>query len=347
MVSHASGATTASRARRAVSIAAAALLTFALSVPTAHAAPTPADPGGIEAPTSPAGLPNGPAGPEYRTFAAARIHAGNHWGSKPAGANDFTCTPKEGQSPIVLIPGTGEDAFATWSFYSPQLAALGYCVYTLNYNPSLTLSGRTDDDQPFSGDIRSSAAFLAGFVDRVLASTGAEKVTLIGHSQGGGPLPRAYLKWYGGKAKVDHLIGLVPSNHGTTMYGIAKLYDGLDLGTQDAINSLATRLNQQSLAQQLVNSPLNRALDEDGDTIDGIRYTVISTRYDQVVLPYSNAFLSGQNVTNVLIQDQCPLDVYTHLNFTYDTAAFQVVRNALDPEHAKPIRCAWIPPRQA
>ncbi len=347
MVSHAEGVKRPSCIRRAASIAAAALVTFALAVPSAQAAPSPSDPGGIEAPTSPAGVPSGPQGPEFRTFAGARAYAGVNWGATPAGANDFSCKPKAGQSPIVLVPGTGEDAFATWSFYAPQLASLGYCVYTFNYNPSLSMSGRPHDDQPFSGEIRSSAAFLATFVDRVLASTGAEKVTLIGHSLGGGPLPRSYLKWYGGDKVVDHLIGLVPSNHGTTMYGISMLYDGLSLGSQDAINSLATRLNQQSLAEQLVNSPLNQALAAGGDTIAGVRYTVITTRFDQVVLPYSNAYLSGDNVTNVLIQKKCPMDTYTHLNFTYDTAAFQVVRNALDPEHAKPISCAWIPPRRA
>ena len=38
----------------------------------------------------------------------------------------------------------------------------------------------------------------------------------------------------------------------------------------------------------------------------GPRYAVIETSHDAVVTPYQNAFLTGPNVTNILIQDQCP-----------------------------------------
>ena len=39
-------------------------------------------------------------------------------------------------------------------------------------------------------------------------------MSLVGHSQGG-MMPRYYLKFLGGVGKVDDLVGLVPSNHGT------------------------------------------------------------------------------------------------------------------------------------
>ena len=47
------------------------------------------------------------------------------------------------------------------------------------------------------------------------AQTGAAKVDLVGHSQGG-MMPRDYLKNLGGAAVVDDLVALSPSNHGTT-----------------------------------------------------------------------------------------------------------------------------------
>src|SRR5438128_1772103 len=72
------------------------------------------------------------------------------------------------------------------------------------------------------GDIRQSAAELSAFVDNVLAATGAAKVDLVGHSQGG-MMPRYYLKNLGGAAKVGVLIGLSPSNHGTTLNGLFTL----------------------------------------------------------------------------------------------------------------------------
>jgi pimeloyl-ACP methyl ester carboxylesterase len=72
------------------------------------------------------------------------------------------------------------------------------------------------------GDIPSSAQELAAFVDQVLAATGAGEVDLVGHSQGG-MMPRNYLKYLGGAAEVHTLVGLSPSNHGTTLDGLFTL----------------------------------------------------------------------------------------------------------------------------
>ncbi|GAE67599.1 triacylglycerol lipase precursor [Cutibacterium acnes JCM 18909] len=74
----------------------------------------------------------------------------------------------------MLIPGTSEDAFITWSYYGPRLKAAGFCAYTFNYNPEthpLVEAAET------SGNIYSTAAFMAHFVDRVLKTTGARRST--------------------------------------------------------------------------------------------------------------------------------------------------------------------------
>lgn len=58
-----------------------------------------------------------------------------------------------------------------------------------------------------TGRIEDSAKELARYVDRVLRTTGAHKVDLVGHSQGG-LMPRQYLKFEGGAEKVHRLVGL-------------------------------------------------------------------------------------------------------------------------------------------
>ena len=53
-------------------------------------------------------------------------------------------------------------------------------------------------------------------------ATGASQVDIVGHSQGG-MMPRYYIKFLGGAAKVHTLVGLAPSNHGTTLDGLFTL----------------------------------------------------------------------------------------------------------------------------
>ena len=78
----------------------------------------------------------------------------------------------------------------------PRFAAAGYCTYALTY-------GQLNGIPLFAGldKMENSAAELAKFVDEVLASTGASKVDLIGHSEGA-IMPRYYLKFLGGASKV-------------------------------------------------------------------------------------------------------------------------------------------------
>ena len=50
------------------------------------------------------------------------------------------------------------------------------------------------------------------------------------------------------------------------------------------------------------------------ETVPGVNYTVIETRDDEVVTPYTNAFLpAAPNVSNITLQNQCPLDASDHL----------------------------------
>ena len=68
-----------------------------------------------------------------------------------------------------------------------------------------------------------------------------------------------------------------------------------------------------------------------GDTVAGPSYTVISTVYDEVVIPYNSQFLSGpaRQVTNITIQDKCPADVFEHDQTPNDPVVHQFVAHAL------------------
>jgi triacylglycerol lipase len=223
-------------------------------------------------------------------------------GVPPPGANDWDCVPSaQHPAPVVLVHGTFGDMTVSWNLISPALALNGYCVFALDYGNRGT--GRIED----------SAAEVAAFVDRVRVETGASRVSIVGHSQGG-MMPRWYIKFLGGKEEVDDLIGLVPSNHGTTNPLAPYAGDG----------------GCVSCDQQMAGSSFLLKLNAGDETPGSISYTQVTTRYDEVVTPYLSAYLAaGPRTTNVTLQDRCPLDLTEHLGIIYDPAALEWVLNAL------------------
>lgn len=249
--------------------------------------------------------------------------------SSSSGWNDYDCEPSAAHPrPVVLVHGTFGNSIDNWLVLAPYLVKRGYCVYSLDYGQ---LPG-----VPFFnglGPIDKSAEQLDGFVDKVLASTGAAEADLVGHSQGG-MMPRYYLKFLGGAEKVNALIGLAPDNHGTTLLGLTKLLPYFP-GIEDLLTT-----KTPSLADQVAGSPFLTKLNEGGDTVPGVRYTVIATKYDQVVTPYRTQFLNGPGVRNVTVQDLCPVDLSEHVAIgILDRVAHHEVANALDPAHATPTTC--------
>ena len=220
----------------------------------------------------------------------------------PPGANDFDCEP-DGRhpQPVVLVNGTFETMDKNWVTMSPYLADKGYCVFAFNYGRRAT------------GPIGKSALQLRRFVNRVREATGRARVDLVGHSQGG-MMPRYYLKFLGGARRVDDLVGIAPSNHGTTM-------------SMDSEGTSPCR----ACEQQAAGSTFLRRLNRGGDTVRGPDYTVLSTKYDEVVTPWRTQFLDGprRRVTNVLLQRKCPTDVFEHDQTPNDPVVQRLVRNAL------------------
>ncbi|GLX19377.1 MULTISPECIES: alpha/beta fold hydrolase [Streptomyces] len=249
-----------------------------------------------------------------------------------SGWNNWSCKPSAAHPrPVVLVHGTFGNSVDNWLGFAPYLVHRGYCVYSLDYGQ---LPG-----VPFFnglGPIDKSAGQLDAFVDKVLASTGAAKADLVGHSQGG-MMPRYYLKFLGGAAKVNALVGLAPDNHGTTLSGLTQLLPYFP-GAEDLISTATP-----GLADQIAGSAFQQKLNAGGDTVPGVKYTVIATKYDEVVTPYRSAFLDGPDVRNVVLQDLCPLDLSEHVAIGLtDRIAWHEALNALDPAHAERTTCASV-----
>lgn len=241
------------------------------------------------------------------------------------GANDWACRPTaEHPRPVVLLHGTVEAAALNWGAISPVLHNAGYCVFAPTYGENfLALDGRL----PALDDMERSAAELPGYIDRVLAATGATQVDIVGHSQGG-TLPHYYIKRLGGAPKVANFVGLAPTNHGSTYSGLTELAEAL--GVLGLANTVLEPF-LTSMVQWEHGSPFQQELFGDGDTVPGPNYTVIVTTHDLIVTPYATGFLDGPNVENIVIQDQCPDDPTGHLGMPYDSPTIQNVLNELGP----------------
>jgi triacylglycerol lipase len=228
-------------------------------------------------------------------------------GVPPPGANDFSC--RSAAPPVILVHGTFGDMTVSWNLVSPALKTAGYCVFALD----LVRRGMAPIDQ--------SADKLAAFLDEVRTKTGAPTVSLVGHSQGG-MLGRYVAKFHDKLTVIDDIVGLAPSSHGTK-------------------NPLApgAGLFCPACAEQVAGSAFMRKLNAAPSAPPPPSYTVVSTKYDEVVTPYQSQAVAG--ATNVVLQDRCPEDVTDHVGIIEDPIALQWVLNALGrPGPADP---AFVP----
>jgi pimeloyl-ACP methyl ester carboxylesterase len=248
---------------------------------------------------------------------APNMVAGANTGCKPSKAHPY---------PVVLVHATLSDEAQNWVTLSPLLANAGYCVFAFNYGATnLSEGGRIDG----LGDNPTSAGQLSSFINKVLAQTGGTQVDLVGHSQGG-LMPNYYIKFLNGAAKVHTFVALAPSNHGTTEDGLVTLINSFPIAP--ALGALISDIGAPALVQQEVGSAFETKTFAGGDTVPGPRYVVIETTHDEVVTPYTNAFLNGPNVTNITVQNQCPNDRVGHIGMFEDSPSLQDVLNQLGPD---------------
>ncbi|MGR6321048.1 alpha/beta fold hydrolase [Micromonospora soli] len=172
------------------------------------------------------------------------------------------------------------------------------------------------------GDIRESARALSAYVDQVRAATGAARVDLVTHSEGG-LVGRWYVKFLGGADKVDRYLSL-----GTPQYGtyVADLINFLGLGSCAGI---------VACQQMTTGSSFLADLNGGDDTPGPVRWTTVRTWQDELVRPVDNASLAD-GATNVLVQAWCPLRVVGHLGLVLDGTTYTVVRQALADAAIRP-----------
>jgi hypothetical protein len=154
-------------------------------------------------------------------------------------------------------------------------------------------------------------------------------------------MPDYYLEYLGGAAKVVRYVGVSGVKHGTTLHGVGTLaatFESLFPGAPSTTASVCG-----SCDEFLVGSAFIRAIEARAPA-RGVIYTNLSTRYDELVSPYTSSFLSGPHITNITMQAHCERDFSDHLSIISSPITGRYILNALDPAHAKPVPCVTVLP---
>ncbi|MCW2140888.1 esterase/lipase family protein [Actinoplanes cyaneus] len=221
---------------------------------------------------------------------------------------------RAGRTPVLLIHGTTSNSRANFSW---------------NWDRAFDAEGRAhcDVDLPDSGngDIQVAAEHVVHAI-RHLHRLAGTRIDLLGHSQGG-MIGRWAMKYYPDtRAMVDDYVSLAASNHGT------KEFD---------VQCAAQTVCSAAYWQQRAGSAFLTALNDGPQTWPGVSYTQIYTRYDEIILPYGlSALPAAPNVTNVAVQDLCPLETVEHFGMAYDNAAWLLGIDAI--RHPGPARLSRI-----
>lgn len=226
---------------------------------------------------------------------------------------------------VLLVHGTFTTGFEQYDWtYLPLLDQRGFDVCVVTY-PDRGL-----------GDMQISAEYVANALMRMHERTG-RKVAVIGHSQGVA-VPRWAIKWWpSARAAVDDFVMQAGPNQGTVIADPLNLLNRLGIplpeGTTDA------SLLPQAFHQFGPTSDFMRATNAGDQTPGDISYTAIYTLFDELVEPAlplpvpagSVDYEQGNpNVTNLLLQDLCPLKITDHVTIgTIDKLAFELTLDAI------------------
>lgn len=214
-------------------------------------------------------------------------------------------------SAVLVTPASADGAPTS----NPVIVAGGAFYPSITQDPLRDAIGR-DGRDVYVFTIENPAALLEqnsvqpleetsvrfqGFVEDVLRRTGAAKVDIVSHSQSS-LLAQYYIKQLGGVNNVDTVVTLSSIAQGSMLGSFAMEFGDL-------------RCLQVTICEQLsMGSDFIRDLNSPTDAAPGIRYVNFTSRNEELSFPFENNFMNGPgDVTNVLLQDQCPRDFADHL----------------------------------
>lgn len=263
--------------------------------------------------------------PSLRSLLAATL-AATTTTAAAFGINDFSCKSTTHPNPVILLHGLGATFYEDINVLQYWLQAHDYCTYSRTYGAY--------DGFPFIGGIKpvaESSDEIASYIQEVKEKTGADKIDLVGHSEGA--IQTLYTPKFHPEVvpDLDRLVAIAPPTRGTNFAGLYQLLLDLGNNTSETVDEVLRTVGCQACPELTTNGEVVKKLN-DGKPIaqEGTHLTVIASKHDELVTPVDVAFVHEEGVNNVWVQDHCEADLVGHFGEAYDTNVWNIVKNALD-----------------
>lgn len=252
--------------------------------------------------------------------------------------NDFSCKSSTHPNPVVLLHALFVNQDFDLNFMEQWLRPQGFCTFSLTYGAY--------GQFPIAGlkPINESSVEIADFIKEVVEKTGAEKVDLVGHSEGG--LQALYVpKFRGVSHLVDKIVAVAPPTHGTTVTGVWNLARALGKPVEDLVKNILSTVGCGACADVVAGGPAVTKLNDGTPIVQpGNTVTIIASRTDAVVTPVGIEFVDEPGVKNIFVQDYCPFDPVGHVSLAIDTNMWNLVVSALQGDLGRWFLCGVAPP---
>lgn len=250
--------------------------------------------------------------------------------------NDFSCKPSaDHPNPVVLLHGLGATYYEDLNFLETFLQSKGFCTFSLTYGAY--------DGFPFVGGLKpidESSHEIADLIKEVHAKTGAKKIDIVGHSEGG--FQSLYVPKFrdGVSALVENIVAIAPPTHGTTFANLWKLAPLLGKDSRENIGAVLEKFGCPPCNEISVGGPGIAKLNDGHPIVQpGNKVTVITSKLDELVTPTKTAFVDEDGVHNIYVQDYCPFDPVGHIGEAYDTNVWNLVVNSLENQVGRKFIC--------
>lgn len=254
--------------------------------------------------------------------------------ARAGGVNDPSCRPSAAHpNPVVFLHGLGANKNEDINVMQGFIAGKGYCTFAETYGAHPQFS--------FFGGLRpiaDSATEIKQTIHGVLAATGAAKVDIVGHSEGG--FQSLYVtKTQGIADKIGRVVAIAPPTHGTSFGGLYKLAYVLGNTSRKLTDTILDTVGCPACSDLGPDGEAVKRLEDGPIAQPGVDYTILTSRYDELVTPTSTSFVNEPGVKNAYIQDTCRFDPVGHIGEAYDPNVWNLVANALDPANARKFVC--------